>query len=109
MTSLMIGRWQPLHEGHKKLINTVLDEGNNVVIGIRDITLGERNPYSFSERVEMFKEAFGSKVQCIRIPEGEEGLEVIYGRKVGWNIREIRLDKDTEQISGTKVRETFGE
>ena len=27
--SLMIGRYQPLHEGHRKLIKTVLAEGKN--------------------------------------------------------------------------------
>ena len=32
-------------------------------------------------------------------------LEVCYGRKVGCGIREIRLDGNTESISGTKIRE----
>lgn len=28
-TSMFIGRFQPLHEGHCKLFNKVIDEGNN--------------------------------------------------------------------------------
>ena len=31
--SLFIGRYQPFHKGHHKLIQTVLDEGKNVCIG----------------------------------------------------------------------------
>ncbi len=30
--SLFVGRWQPFHDGHKKLIETVLKKGKPVVI-----------------------------------------------------------------------------
>lgn len=30
--------------------------------------------------------------------------EIIYGRKVGYKIRKIRLNKQIEKISGTKIR-----
>lgn len=99
--SLFIGRWQPFHDGHKKLIQTVLDEGKNVCVAIRDTEVSDKNPYSASQRMEMIQAAF-PQVKVIVIPDIEE---VIYGRKVGWGIREIRLDEDTENISGTKIRQ----
>lgn len=102
MNSLFIGRYQPLHEGHIKLINKVLDEGKPVVVALRDTPIDESNPYTIEERKEMFAKAFGDKVQVIAIPDI---AEVCYGRKVGWGIREIRLDEDTESISATKIRE----
>jgi len=33
-SSLFVGRWQPFHEGHKALIETVLKKGKPVVIAI---------------------------------------------------------------------------
>ena len=30
--------------------------------------------------------------------------EIVIGRKVGYDIREVRLDETTEAISGTKIR-----
>lgn len=99
--SLVIGRFQPLHDGHKKLIQRLLDEGKRPLVALRDTGINEDNPYSVEERKKMFEEAFGDKVTVISIPDIEE---VIYGRKVGWEIREIRLDEKTESISATEIR-----
>jgi len=43
-----------------------------------------------------------SRVRVVVIPDI---TEVCYGRKVGWGIREIKLDAATERISATKIRE----
>jgi len=101
MNSLFIGRWQPLHKGHKKLIQKVLDEGKPVVVAIRNTEISEKNPYTAEERKQMFRKEYGNKVKVIVIPDI---AEVCYGRNVGWNIRRIRLDNQTEEISGTKTR-----
>jgi len=100
--SLFIGRYQPLHEGHIKLIDSVLEEGKKVVVALRDTPIRSTDPYTTYERKEMFREEFGDQVKVIVIPDIEE---VCYGRKVGWGIREIRLDEETESISATKIRE----
>lgn len=101
MSSLMIGRFQPLHEGHVKLIRKVMDEGKKVCIALKDTEIDENNPYSIEERKEMFYKEFGDKVDVIVIPDV---CEVVYGRNVGYKIRKIKLDKKTEEISATKIR-----
>ena len=100
MHSLVIGRFQPFHKGHISLIQTVLDEGKSVCIAIRDTEVSESNPYSVKEREDMISSVF-PQVKVIVIPDIDE---VVYGRNVGWGIREIRLDAGTETISGTKIR-----
>ena len=99
--SLFVGRYQPVHFGHIKLIQSVLDEGKNVCIALRDTTRDKNNPYTIRQRKRMFKKIFGKKIKIIKIPDIEE---ICYGRKVGWGIREIRLDSQTEQISATEIR-----
>lgn len=102
--SLFIGRYQPFHKGHKKLMEVVLKEGKNVLVGVRDTEIDENNPYTAQERVDMILESmgdYGDKLAVIIIPDIEE---VCYGRKVGWGIREIKLDEETESISATKIR-----
>ncbi len=104
--SLFIGRYQPFHKGHIKLIRRVLNEGKSVVVAIRVMELSEDNPYSVGSRklvieTEFKKEVKSGKLKTIAIPDI---AEVCYGRKVGWDIRRIRLDKQTEEISGTKIR-----
>ena len=45
-TALFIGRWQPLHEGHKALFAQALNQGKSIVIAIRDIEPDEKNPFT---------------------------------------------------------------
>ena len=103
--SLFIGRWQPFHEGHKKLIETVLKKGKPVVVAIRDTEISHKNPYTVTERWTMIQRGmreYGELVKIIVIPDIDE---VCYGRDVGYDIRRIELDEKTEAISGTKTRE----
>ncbi len=111
VTSMFIGRYQPFHDGHKTLIDTAIKEGNNVVIALRDTPIQDTDPYSIEERFGLIKKKYpeavmypekGKIVVCV-IPDISE---VCYGRKVGWGIRQIKLDKETESISATKIRES---
>ena len=103
MTSLLIGRFQPLHEGHAKLVETLLSEGRNVVIGLRDGPRSTANPFSAAERQERFRDRFGDRVTVICIPE-DGSLEVVRGRDVGWELRTLSLEPEWEHISATSVR-----
>jgi len=106
--SLFIGRYQVpgLHEGHKKLIQSVLDEGKNVCIAVRDVKQNDKNPYTcWDIQSKIMEQAYSfgwhGRVICKVIPDIEE---VCYGRDVGYGIRQIRLDDKTEGISGTEIR-----
>jgi len=106
--NIFIGRYQPLHEGHKKLMKVILDEGKNILVLLRDTGINESNPYNFEERYLMFMDAFPDEVHSgkMRIEQfkGADIEGVCYGRKVGYGVREIHLDEKTEQISATEIR-----
>lgn len=96
--SLFIGRWQVpggLHEGHKKLISKARCKP---LIGIRNTEIDENNPYSVEERKHNI-EKLG--YETIVLPDI---AEVVYGRGVGYDVRKVELDKETESISATKIR-----
>jgi len=104
--SFFIGRYQPLHEGHVKLIRTILNEGKNVCIALRKTKIDKKNPYDVNTRIEMFKNVFYDEMETgklivIAIPDIEE---IVWGRKVGWGRRQIKLDAKTESISATEIR-----
>ncbi|MBU1895584.1 dephospho-CoA kinase [Patescibacteria group bacterium] len=103
-SSLFVGRWQPFHEGHKTLIETVLKEGKPVIIAIRDTEISHDNPFSTFERWSMIQKAlaeYRDMVKIIVIPDIDE---ICYGRDVGYGIRKIDLEQQLENISGTKTR-----
>lgn len=104
--NLFIGRFQPLHDGHKTLLQQILDEDKNVLVALRDTMISESDPYTIAERQAMLIEAFpketeSGRMRIISIPDIEA---ICYGRKVGYDIREIKLDKETEAISATEIR-----
>lgn len=106
--SLTIGRFQPFHDGHEALVRALLEKNKNVCIAIRSTMRDKNNPYSIEQRMRMIqdrfsKELFDRRIVVSVIPDIEE---VVYGRKVGWGIREIKLDKETESISATKIRKS---
>ncbi len=74
-TVLFIGRFQPLHKGHVKVIRELLKKYNKVILAIGSIQEKRtfQNPFSFAERKEMIRKVFLSEI--------EEGKMIISGVK----------------------------
>jgi len=105
--SLFIGRWQPLHEGHKQMFQQVLNEGGRVLIGIRDVEPDERNPFSVTEVYNTIKEEYhdNPNVLVMIVPDISS---VNFGRGVGYNIVEYIPPTEVAEISATKIRKELG-
>ena len=98
--SLIIGRFQPLHDGHRAIIDKLLAEGKKVCVRIMATEIDERNPYSIEERFKMFEDAYDSdRVEVRSIPVIDE---VCYGRNVGYHLR--RVHSGIEHISASSIR-----
>lgn len=105
--SLFIGRWQPLHQGHKSLFSNVLDEGGNVCIAIRDQVPDEKNPFTADQVKQTIEEFYQDmiaqgRVKVIVIPDI---CSVEFGRGVGYDIIEHVPPAEIAEISATKIRE----
>ena len=105
--SMLVGRFQPFHDGHKWLMNQCLDEGKNVLICIRDIEPDDKNPYTSQEvenRIigELLDLIQDGRVKVIIIPDIES---VNFGRGVGYDIIEHIPPQEVSDISATKIRE----
>ena len=104
--ALFIGRWQPLHPGHKWLFDQKLEQKIPILIAVRDTPIDDSNPYSTDEVIsnlekEYENEVESSMVKIISIPDIES---VNYGRGVGYEINEFEPPKDIGKISATEIR-----
>jgi hypothetical protein len=104
-TALMIGRYQPFHDGHKALILEGIKRVGQVCIAVRD-TQGTdaKNPFSFEyvrSRIEHSLRAHEGKFTVIPLPNI---TNVFYGRDVGYKVERIDLDQALQDISATKER-----
>lgn len=109
MYALMIGRWQPLHDGHKALFDRALKAGKNLCIAIRDVYPDEKNPYTALQvkaniEKEYSREIFCGFIKVIIIPDI---CSVEFGRGVGYDIIEHVPPVEIGNISATKIRELF--
>lgn len=105
--SMVVGRFQPFHEGHKWLVQQCLNDGKNVLICIRDIKPDEKNPFSAQEverniKNELWTLLSDETVKVMIIPDIES---VNFGRGVGYDIIEHIPPQEVGEISATKIRE----
>lgn len=56
---ILIGRMQPVHKGHMQVINKILEEVDEIILGIGSAQLSHdrKNPFTAGERVVMLKKA----------------------------------------------------
>lgn len=104
-TALLIGRYQPFHVGHKTLVAEAIKRSGQCCIALRDVGgIDEKNPYNFDEvKANIYSACreFGNKIKVIEMPNISD---VFYGRGVGYNIEEIHLSEEMQQVSATKIR-----
>lgn len=104
-TSIYIGRFQPFHKGHKEVFIKSLKKNNQVAILVMDsFNINKKNPLTFrqvSKKIRNTLKEYKNKFIIIKIPVVGH---VVYGRKVGYKISKIKLNKKIESISATKIR-----
>ena len=107
--ALFIGRWQPLHAGHKWLFNQKLEQGIPILIAVRDTPVDDKNPFLTDDVVENLEaeyseEVASGSVKIISMPDIES---VNYGRGVGYEINEFVPPENISKISATGIRKNL--
>ena len=116
-TVLLLGRWQPWHEGHLALFERALAKTGQVVIQVRDVKDSsggagqEDNPFSFEQISEdiskkLSKAGYTINVDYI-IQLVPNIINITYGRGVGYKIEQESFDSKTESISATNIRKSL--
>jgi len=104
-TAMMLGRWQPFHDGHKALFIEALKKTGQVMIMVRDMPKSNDNPFGFWEvfhHIHDVLKDYHGKFEVISVANI---TNICYGRDVGYSIDEIVLPEQIQKISATKIRE----
>jgi len=103
-TTLMLGRYQPWHEGHAALLEQAHERTDQVLVGIRNTHgTSEKDPLTYEQVVERIPDA-PSELK-LRLPNI---TNVVYGRDVGYKIERIDLSPELQAISATQRRRELG-
>ena len=116
-TVLLLGRWQPWHEGHLALFERALAKTGQVVIQVRDVKDSsggegqEDNPFSFEQISEDIIKKLSKSGYTINedyiIQLVPNITNISYGRGVGYKIEQESFDSKTESISATDIRKSL--
>jgi len=106
-TTLMLGRYQPWHEGHHALYDEAQKRTDQVVLGVRNTyKTSEKDPLTFPE-VKTFIEA-DPKMKNAMVVKFPNITNIVYGRDVGYKIEQVKLGDEIEAISATQKRREMG-
>jgi cytidyltransferase-like protein len=103
-TTLMLGRYQPWHEGHQALKEEAHQRTDQVLVGIRNTyDTSEKDPFTFQEVVKFIPNE--NNELKLRLPNI---TNIVYGRDVGYLIEKVELSPELQAISATKKRAELG-
>jgi len=104
-TTLMLGRYQPWHEGHQALLEKAYERTAQVVIGVRDTHgTSEKDPLPYQEVASRVRAEERTSF-LVKFPNI---TNIVYGRDVGYKIEQIDLGADIHSISATQKRKELG-
>jgi hypothetical protein len=106
-TTLMLGRYQPWHEGHHALYKEAGKRTDQVLLGVRNTyNTSEKDPLKFDQVKEYIaKDEFMDGALVLRLPNI---TNIVYGRDVGYKIEQVDLGADIHAISATQKRKDLG-
>ena len=106
-TTLMLGRYQPWHEGHHALYDEAGKRTEQVLLGVRSTyKTSPKDPLTFDQvKVFIDQDEHMQGAMVLKLPNI---TNIVYGRDVGYKIEQVTLDAETEAISATQKRKEMG-
>jgi hypothetical protein len=109
-SALLLGRYQPWHDGHRALFDRAIAKSGQVIIQVRDCQgWNGSNPFEF-EKVKSFIKrdldpVYQGQYEIMLVPNI---TEIVYGRDVGYKITQETFNDKIHSISATKIRKELG-
>lgn len=109
-TALVVGRFQPVHQGHIALIEEAIERAGQVCIAVRETQRDHNNPFPFHFCKQLLEKTLDRHYGKFTIVELPNITHFLYGRDVGYVVEKVDLDKEIEKVSATNLRaELYGD
>ena len=109
-TALLLGRYQPWHEGHRALFERAITKSGQVIIQVRDCQgWNKSNPFEFDKVKKFIRRdldpIYQGQYEIMLVPNI---TEIVYGRDVGYKISQETFTDEIHAISATNIRKSMG-
>lgn len=103
---LAIVRIQPLHEGHTRIFNRMIQDNDVVIVGIG--SAGEsrttRNPWTVEERQQMLRNVYGDRIKIVPFSDiGSEQTSTQWVDFVLAKLKKVGLPDPTRYYTGSEA------
>lgn len=107
---LAVVRLQPLHNGHCRIIDSMIRAHHTVILGIGSTQKNREkdNPWTFEERKKMVHNVYGDRVKIIQLKDlGTTEKTNDWVDYVLDKIRKVGLQEPTDYYTGSKADAVF--
>ena len=103
---ILVGRFQTIHAGHEKMVNTALHlcEQVGIFVGSSQESLTSKNPFSYEIREEMLRAVFGEDIRVFPLPDIGVGNNAAWGEYVLQNVQQRYHRAPDLLVSGKETR-----
>lgn len=107
---VMIGRFQPWHDGHRALFQRIMDKHGFVTVMVRKTKRGPKDPFPVTNvrsdiTADLRKRYPQSRFRVMAVPNV---AGVYYGRDVGYAVEKLELP-EVAHVSATAIRQELAE
>lgn len=104
-TGLMLGRFQPFHDGHYELFKKIISKHQQVTIGVRNTYGLNDDRYKFIEIKNQIENKIDRRYRFrYNVVLYPNITDICYGRDVGYTMSKIDLPDEIEAIRGRDIR-----
>lgn len=102
---LFIGRLQPLHKGHTKIINQMIEDCKTVIIGVGSVQKNKEkhDPWNVEERKSMLRNVYSDRIKIVPLKDlGTEPGKDAWVDYVLDKIKKLGLPEPTDYYTGSE-------
>ncbi len=100
---LMVGRFQPLHRGHLKSINRMIQDCETAIIclGSAQKSREEYDPYTVEERMQMLKNVYGDRIKIVPLNDLGAAGPVEWTNYIFEKLAKLGMKEPTDYYTGS--------
>ena len=104
-TGLMVGRFQPLHRGHLKSVNRMIQDCETAIIGLGSAQKSgeEHDPYTVEERMEMLRNVYGDRIKIVPLNDLNASSPKQWTDYIFEKLGKLGMKKLTDYYTGSEA------
>lgn len=102
---LVVGRFQPLHFGHTKIINHMIQDCKTAIvcIGSAQESGTKRNPWNIEERMQMLRNVYGDRIKIVPLNDLGAANPDQWVGYIFEKIAKLGMKEPTDYLTGSEA------